>query len=71
MKLSQVTILAAGIVLAVGAGQALAAGPPQVHCQQLEREYSQLQQKEQNGTATPADKRRMKQIDDQTNIYCN
>jgi hypothetical protein len=71
MKLLKAVILGAGIVVIAGAGPALAAGLTPAQCQQLEREYSRLQQKEQNGTATPADKRRMKQIDDQTNIYCS
>jgi hypothetical protein len=48
------------IVLIAGAGPTLAAGLSQAQCQQLEREYARLQQKKQNGTATPADKRRMK-----------
>ncbi len=71
MKLFQAAIIAVAIVLVAGAEPALAAGLTPAQCQQLEREYTRLQQKEQNHTATAADKKRMKQIDDQTNIYCN
>lgn len=71
MNLFKAAVLAVGLIVIAGAVPAFAAGLTPAQCQNLEREYSRLQQKEQNGTATPADKRRMKQIDDQTNIYCN
>jgi hypothetical protein len=71
MKLFQAAIVAAGIVLIAGVGPALAAGLSPAQCQKLESEYAQLQQKQKNGTATAADKKRMKQIDDQTNVYCS
>ena len=50
---------------------ASAAGYSKKQCQQMEREYRMLQQKEKQGKATAADKRRMSEIDGINNVYCD
>ncbi|HEY5211081.1 MAG TPA: hypothetical protein VIJ42_16705 [Stellaceae bacterium] len=69
-NLSKAVIASLGIFLLAG-NIAVAAGLSPAQCTKLEREYKKLQDKEKRHQLTPADRKRMHEIDDQTNIYCN
>jgi len=68
-NLSKALVASVGIFLLAG-NIASAAGLSPAQCNKLEREYKKLQDKEKRHQLTPAERKRMHEIDDQTNLYC-
>jgi hypothetical protein len=67
--LSMLAVTASLFLLSENAG--MAAGKSPQECAKLDREYQALLQKEQQHQLTPVERRRMHQIDDESNIYCS
>lgn len=72
MNCIRAAIVAAGILLIAGIGPASAAGLTDAQCHQLDREQQQLldKQKRQHGKLDDHDRKRLSNIEDQSNVYC-
>jgi hypothetical protein len=59
-------------LLFTGVGPATAAGLSDAQCNKLDREQQQLldKQKRQNGKLDQHDRKRLSNIEDQSNVYC-
>jgi len=72
MTCRRAAIVAVGIFLIAGIGPVAAAGLSQAQCDHLDREHQQLldKQKRQNGRLNQHDRKRLSDIENQSNVYC-